>query len=319
MIGKKVAERIGRPDLIDILANELSGSELTSLLLEVFKQKARQLTPADLLKAYQASRFVKPADINPLEIRQLEDQALAVFDKFGFSPIELSPVASLGSCSVVATADQNKILSATRQTEVVADATNALALHIADLKRSTYQKMGERLRFSAIHRHLRTPTLPDIPGFRSHFKTACFVTSGRDSGSYQFEKEALTEQISMMTTFFRDMLQIDTLRFQLYPRQGYADSIRFVTTLGNYLREQLSNVAIDVVTDGLNDNNYYKGLQYKVSITLDNQIIDIGDGGFVDWTQQFLQNKKERLLTAGIGIELLYRLLQPLRSESRLT
>ncbi|MBD2702796.1 hypothetical protein IC229_19270 [Spirosoma sp. BT702] len=318
MIGKKIAERIGRPDLIDILTNELTGSELTSLLLDVFNQKTKQLSPADLLKTYQTNRFVKPADINPLEIRQLENQTLAIFDQFGFSPVELSPVAPLGSCSVVATADQNKILSATRQTEVMADATNALALHIADLKRSTQQQKGQLLRFSTIHRHLRTPTLPDIPGFRSHFKIACFVTSGRDSGNYQFEKEALTEQISMMTVFFRDTLQIDTLRFQLYPRHGYTDPVGFVTTLGNHLHEQLGNVAIDVMADGINDNNYYKGLQYKMTITLQGQTIDIGDGGFVDWTQQFLQNKKERLLTAGIGIELLYRLLQPLRSEGRL-
>lgn len=314
MIGKKIAERIGQPGLIEILANELTGSELTSLLLEVFNQKTEQLSASDLLRVYQSNRFVKPADVDMVGLRALEDQAISVACHFDFAPLELSPVAPLGSCSVVATADQKKILSATRQTEVVADATNALALHIADLrdgKRAPTSSAVETLRFSAIHRHIRTPTLPAIPGMRSHFKIACFVTAGRDTGSYQFEKEALTEHITMMTAFFRDTLKINELSFQLYPRKGYPGPVAFVSKLGDHVHQQQPDIPIEVITDGLNDNNYYKGLQYKISITINGQSIEIGDGGLVDWTQQLLQNKKERLLTTGIGIELLYRLMAP--------
>ena len=58
------------------------------------------------------------------------------------------------------------------------------------------------------------------------------------------------------------------------------------------------------------DNNYYKGVQYKVVIEHKGQQFDIGDGGFVDWTQQLLQNKKERMFTTGIGVELLWRLME---------
>ncbi|GAB4013356.1 hypothetical protein GCM10028808_32210 [Spirosoma migulaei] len=314
MIGKKIAERIGRPDLIDILTTELTGSELTSLLLEVFSRKTEQLSPADLLRVYQTNRFVKPADVDMVGLRALEDQVISVASDFDFIPLELSPVAPLGSCSVVATADQKKILSATRQTEVVADATNALALHIADLrdgKRNAITSTSDLLRFSAIHRHVRTPTLPNIPGMRSHFKIACFVTAGRDTGNYQFEKVALTEHIAMMTAFFRDTLQIYDLSFQLYPRKGYSDPVAFIGKLSDYLHQQQPDCPIEVMTDGLNDNNYYKGLQYKISITVQDQTIEIGDGGFVDWTQQLLQNKKERMLTTGIGLELFYRLLKP--------
>jgi hypothetical protein len=31
--------------------------------------------------------------------------------------------------------------------------------------------------------------------------------------------------------------------------------------------------------------------------------VDVGDGGFVDWTQRLLGNRKERLLISGIGID----------------
>lgn len=55
--------------------------------------------------------------------------------------------------------------------------------------------------------------------------------------------------------------------------------------------------------------NYYQGLQFKIMLTIDGQEFDIADGGFVDWTQQLLQNRKERLFISGLGTELLYKLL----------
>ncbi|GAB2592530.1 hypothetical protein [Spirosoma areae] len=310
MISKKIAERIGQPALIDTLANSLSGSELTSVLLDVFNQKTQQLSAADLLRQYQQNRFVKPADVDVMGLRTLENQAFSVSGAFGFVPVELSPVAPLGSCSVIATADQKKVLSATRQTEVIADATNSLALHVASLRQAgRHPRTAEQLRFSAIHRHIRTPPVPDLPGMRPHFKIACFVTAGRDTGSYQFEKEALAEHMGLVTGFFRDALHLNSLAIRLYPRKGYADPVGFVSLLGEYLCQY--DMPVEVMADSLNDNQYYSGLQYKIEITDGTQTIDIGDGGFVDWTQQLLQNKKERFLTTGIGLELLYRLLNP--------
>jgi len=34
-----------------------------------------------------------------------------------------------------------------------------------------------------------------------------------------------------------------------------------------------------------------------------NDKIEIGDGGFVDWIQKMTNNKKERCLISGIGID----------------
>ena len=55
------------------------------------------------------------------------------------------------------------------------------------------------------------------------------------------------------------------------------------------------------------ENNYYKGIQFKMVIEVNGQVLEIADGGFVDWTQQLLGNRKERLLIAGFGLELLGR------------
>ncbi len=57
--------------------------------------------------------------------------------------------------------------------------------------------------------------------------------------------------------------------------------------------------------------NYYQGptLHIKLQNQL-NQTFMVADGGFVDWTQRLLTDKKERLLTSAIGIELLCRVFK---------
>ena len=44
--------------------------------------------------------------------------------------------------------------------------------------------------------------------------------------------------------------------------------------------------------------------------------IEIADGGFVDWTQQLLGSKKERLLIAGFGMELLHKFQESAKKQS---
>jgi hypothetical protein len=50
--------------------------------------------------------------------------------------------------------------------------------------------------------------------------------------------------------------------------------------------------------------NYYSGFTLRISpLAPDGIRYPVGDGGFTDWTARLLQNKKERLLTSGIGTE----------------
>src|SRR5882762_6378714 len=100
-----IAEKTGIPHIADLLAQRLSGSELNSLLLEVFNKKLLDLTPARLLKLYQTNRFVQPAGSDMIDLLTLELKCLQFLRGHHFQPIELSPAAQLGSCSVVAPAD----------------------------------------------------------------------------------------------------------------------------------------------------------------------------------------------------------------------
>ena len=124
----RITKTSGVSGLPEILSSQLSGADLNSLLLEVFRQKTEQMQAAELLQAYRQNRFVQPASVDAIDFQEFTLNALRLTKDSGFRPIQLSPVSPLGTCSVVATAHQNKVISALRGTEVVADATNVLAL-----------------------------------------------------------------------------------------------------------------------------------------------------------------------------------------------
>jgi len=51
---------------------------------------------------------------------------------------------------------------------------------------------------------------------------------------------------------------------------------------------------------------YYRDLCFKVYARSSQgrpDLLELGDGGFVDWTAQFLGNRKERLLISGYGLD----------------
>ncbi len=309
-IVKKILDRIGQPDLVHLLSTELSGTELNSLLLEVFNQRTATISPTQMLNLYQLNRFVKPAELPVIELKKAELGLLTIFSQHAFEPIELSPVAILGACSIVAPADQKKILSALRGTEVLADATNSIALHISDLKKRKVliPRPSEKIRFGTIQRHVRTQTIT-AKGFSPHFKIGCLVTSGVDSGSYSFEKEALSEHLHVMKVLYTDHYKVDELSFRFLCRKGYPDSHELAKKIQEYAVQRHPDMKINIVETPENEIGYYKGVQYKVDIRVNGKNYEIGDGGFVDWTQQLLQNKKERLLITGFGFEFMYRIM----------
>jgi len=72
-------------------------SDFNTLLLEVFKQRLLGSSPADLLKRYENNRFVHPAAADPIQLKQLELDLLRIAKGHGADPVQLSPVAPLGS------------------------------------------------------------------------------------------------------------------------------------------------------------------------------------------------------------------------------
>lgn len=110
----------------------------------------------------------------------------------------------------------------------------------------------------------------------AHFTLFAAVSAGRDRGSLAFEREHFAEHVALLRAACGDVeVRVSVLdpRFEVVRGELPADPSR---------------------TSG-----YYQGLCFKVY--LDGQ--EIGDGGFVDWTQRLLSDRKERLLITGIGVD----------------
>jgi hypothetical protein len=302
-ISKVIDQRVGNDSLIEMLSEHLTGSEITSILLEVFSRRTKKLTAPELLKLYSANRFVQPAETNYLKLLERSINVLKVFEQHGFESIQLSPVSQLGTSSVIACVDQDKVLSTLRNCEVLSDATNALALYISHLKKNSINpgRQNEHLKYSSVQRHVRTQPI-DIKGFSPHFTIGCLVSSGSDTGSFAFETKAIGEHFMALHEMLKKIFQIDTAYFKLQKRNGYSD--QFISVIHKYLSDTFPELVVKIEPETSN-NNYYNGIQFKTVIIVKGQEIEIADGGFVDWTQKLLNNRKERLCISGFGLELL--------------
>lgn len=68
----RVAREHGEAGLLQPLAGQMSGSDLTTVLLEVFQRRAAALSPAQVLAQYERDRFVRPSAIEPQRMTELE-------------------------------------------------------------------------------------------------------------------------------------------------------------------------------------------------------------------------------------------------------
>lgn len=303
-IGSKIESRTGNKELIEILTNQLSGSDLNSLLLEVFDKRRLKLTSPDLLKQYELNRFVHPAETDYIHLLEKSIKTLKLFSKHGFIPLQLSPLSPLGSCSVVAPVGQDKVVTALRNCEVLSDATNAIALHISLLKKKklrALQQQSEHIKFSNVQQHVRSQPFSG-KGFSAHFTIGCLVSSGMDTGSFAFEKKAIAEHFNAMTDVLNSVFGFEKIYYKLQKRAGYPDTGRLIAAVANQLRSEMMDIRVE---EKEQTNRYYKGIQFKAVITINDNEIEIADGGFVDWTQQLLGNRKERMCISGFGLELL--------------
>lgn len=329
-IVRHIGDRLGIPHLVELLAEGLTGSELNSLLLAVYEKRVEGIRPARLLQQYRANRFVHPSDLDMIPMLEWGLGALRHLKGCNFQPLELSPVAQWGSCSVVGTTSQKKIVSAVRNTEVVADATNAMALYIADMRKKGVLSPREMVRLCTVHRHVRAQEIKG-KGFSPHFRIGCMVSAGRDQGDHLWECQALKEQLLALSSLFREVFGVKQVRFKLLKREGVPEALlrrgphraepwqgpvtdneseaRPGSLLIGRLAEYLGKEGLEVAReDAPSPNAYYKGVQFKMIIEGAGREWEIADGGFVDWTQQLLEDKKERLLIAGFGLDLLYRI-----------
>ena len=292
----------GFEEVVSFLSNDLSESELNSLLLEVFSNRAKHKKPAEVLKDYIQSRFVKPSSIDPVQNTATELEIFKVVENAGFEVIEFSPLAPLGTCSIDSTVHQNNIVSSLRRTEVVSDVTNVMALEIA--KRLKANPQLNEVNLATSHRLVRAQGF-DHEDYTAHFKVMAMNSSWLDRGKYQLEEEEVLKHIMTYEKIFKEVYEIETdrIEFQLKVDSTINDSDLITLT------ERLSAATNmkTIVKEWDPNNNYYTLLRF--GLRLDSMPMPIVDGGLVNWGSILTQNKKRRMLISGFGTELMYKLL----------
>lgn len=296
-------------DLIASL-NKLSFSSLNSLLLEVFRQRAASQSVKKIMAAYKENRFVSPSILDPVPMLKIEVQLLELAQQQGFTMIELSPLAPLGSTSSIAFVDQNKIVSSLRGTEVVADATNVLALEAA-VKRTEAKFDTSNLHYGASHRHVRAQSFSG-EGFTAHFKILCLVSAGRDQGNFSFEKMAVLKHIQLYNNIFVKIFNRPDIKIIIKEIQKRGEENRLAKSVWNELQSHFPKANLTYEEVDEKDHRYYQSLRFSINLDHNGKEFNIGDGGFVDWGMKLTGNKKERMFTSGSGTEFLFKLLNGL-------
>lgn len=299
----RVERQAGVPGLVDILSQRIPPTDLQSLLMEVYRRRAGQTSAAALLARYAENRFTRPSPLDPARLAAFEHRAWSLLPD-GYRALDLSPVCPLGTSAAVATVDQNKVVSTVRNTEVVSDSSNVLALEAA-LRRQRLRRdprtRFEPVRLATSQRQVRAQSLGG-PGQWAHFRILALLSAGRDAGTLAFEEKELRGQIGYLIALIgmaRPEWQIEVALTDLGGHTAFLQE-----KVLDWLAEQFRDTAFRMDPSREAGRGYYVDACYKVFATNTSlERRELCDGGCTTWTRQLLSDAKERLVIAGLGLE----------------
>lgn len=273
-------------------------TDLQTLLLSLARTRATGTTPATLLRRWREDRFVRPSTTDPRALATVE-AALWRLLPTEFEGVELSPVVPLGTSSALGPVSQNRVVSTTRSSEVLSDATNALALEAATRRR--HQPATGEVHLAACHRHLRAQHFG--PGASAHFRLFTLVSSARDTGSARTQARLLT----LHTRYWQRVLHTvspnaaPSLHFTVLDSPALRD--RIVDSVLPALAEDAATVPLTEEPDRARGRGYYIEAALRITARQAADTVELGDGGFTTWTADLMGNAKERCLISCLSTE----------------
>jgi hypothetical protein len=301
-IVRRVERAVERPGLLDALA-ALPGSDVTSILLALARRRAATVSPAALLRAHAENRLVRPAALDPRALLACEQHVDELLPD-GYERIDLAPVMPLGAAHVLGATPQDWVVSAGRDTEVVGDPTVALALECA-ARRRALRPGATPVHLAAVHRALRAQPFP--PPLRQHFVLAACCSAGRDKGGHAFDVAVLRDHLALYVGL-AVALDVPALLLTLTPLRGGLAPDQLEELVVAPLAELFPTVRFELDAERQGgEPGYYVRTCFGLWSDEDAGAVNLADGGFTDWCARLLGDRKERLLTSGIGLERLAR------------
>src|SRR2546428_8449458 len=305
----RIEKDAGVPGLVDILSDRLAPTDLQSLLLEVYARRAKKRDPKALLDDHVSNRFTRPSASDPARLLEWDRVAFSTLPRV-FQAVELSPVCPLGTGSVLSPISQDWTVSTIRNTEVVADSTNVLAIECAVRRRE--QKnfssgQAASIHLAASHRLLRGQKISLGPSVRQHFRLFTLCSAGRDPGNLRFETETVCLHVGFFLTALKKFLGSKIpLRVAISDFGSEAPRSAVQSGVVDELQSSYKGVKIAFDPDRKQGRGYYGEVCFKVFASPPSgREQELVDGGDVNWTQKLLNNAKERLVISGLGSETL--------------
>ena len=307
---ERIARRLAAGDPVGALVHGLPPTDLQSLMLHVYRERSRDRDPGDLVAQYERNAMLRPAAGDARALAALEYAALECAEQF--EAVDLSPVAPLGVNAVLGMIDQNNCLATVRNAEVLADPTASQALECARRRRAG---ATGPIRLCARSRPLRLQPLGS-PDHSPHFAMYSLVTAGRALPDMAFETASLREHLGVHLALLRRLAGAG-YRFGGMDI-AVSDTARDESRLARARDEVLAPLAqeypeatlrIDLARE--HGRNYYGGLCLRIDVVdASGERVNLGDGGFCDWTARLLSNARERLLCSALGLEMILRRLR---------
>jgi hypothetical protein len=282
-----------------VLEDELAPTDLQTLLLSLARTRAHHVDVPRLRERWQQDRFVRPSATDPRRLAATVAHLWRMLPA-EFDGLALSPVTPLGTCAAVGAADQNRVLSTVRSSEVVSDPTNVLALEAAVRRRGG----AHAVHLAACHRALRNQRF-DAPDAAAHFELFTLVSSARDSGAGRTEAELLLRHLGFWADVTTALVGAQVGRIDL----TLIDDVRVRERVDDTVRPALAGVRLADAPERTQGIGYYRSAAFKLVADRDTADIELGDGGFTGWTATLMADAKERCLISCISTERLTQLI----------
>jgi hypothetical protein len=216
---------------------------------------------------------------------------------------------------VLSPISQDWTVSTIRNTEVVADSTNVLAIECAVRRREQRNFSSGKaasVHLASSHRLLRGQKFGVGPGTRQHFRIFTLCSAGRDPGNLRFETETVGLHIGFYLLALGKFLGTKTDLRVAISDFGSKVARPVVRSGVEKLQSAHKKVRMGIDQDRKQGRGYYGQLCFKIFATpSEGREHELVDGGDVNWTQKLLNNAKERLIISGCGSERLCELFEP--------